>query len=61
MIYPKSGDYTNITRSLDALLLKKPYLQKYFDNYNEDEKAEVFEKEADSPMSFAEDVIDSMT
>ncbi len=31
-VYPKSGDYDLLEKSVDALIAKKPYMKQYFDN-----------------------------
>lgn len=35
-VYPKDGDYDILTQSVDKLLKKKPYLEKYLLSYDED-------------------------
>lgn len=34
-VYPKSGDYPPLLASVDQLLTKKPYLQSYYDGYDD--------------------------
>ncbi len=36
-VYPKSGDYDFLTKSIDTLLQKKPHLTKFMDGYHEEE------------------------
>lgn len=37
-VYPKSGDYNAVDKSIEALLQKKPHLKHYFQQYHHDEK-----------------------
>ncbi len=40
-VYPKSGDYDYLYKSVDILMTKKPHLTKFMDGYHEDQAGEV--------------------
>ena len=37
-VYPKSGDYNAVEKSIELLLQKKPHLKHYFQKYHHNEK-----------------------
>ena len=44
-VYPKSGDYDYLIKSVDTLLKKKPHLTKFLDGYQESEPGEALREE----------------
>ena len=44
-VYPKSGDYDYLIKSVDTLLTKKPHLTKFLDGYQESEPGESLREE----------------
>ena len=46
-VYPKSGDYEYLIKSVDTLITKKPHLTKFLDGYQESEAGEALREDID--------------